>query len=108
MRDLPTLLNTLEPGASLVERHLWLMDLLQWVRGDLQSIDGALARLRRIQHHRVTLNGTEIIRWHGPQADLTLYRDPRQGWPVEGDHSFGLATYAGGVAFRNVRVSWIK
>ncbi len=35
MRDLPALLNTLEPDAGLVERHLWLMDLLQWVRGDI-------------------------------------------------------------------------
>ena len=46
MRDLPALLNTLEPDAGLVERHLWLMDLLQWVRGDSQSVPAALARIR--------------------------------------------------------------
>ncbi len=46
MRDLPSLLNTLDPDATLVERHLWLMDLLQWVRGDSQSVPAALARVR--------------------------------------------------------------
>ena len=45
MRDLSTLLNTLDPDATLVERHLWLADLLQWVRGDCQSVPAALARL---------------------------------------------------------------
>ena len=45
MRDLPSLLNTLDPDATLVERHLWLADLLQWVRGDCRSVPGALARL---------------------------------------------------------------
>jgi len=46
MRDLPALLQTLDPGASLVERHLWLMDLLQWIRGDSRSVPAALARIR--------------------------------------------------------------
>ena len=46
MRDLPQLLTTLDPDASLVERHLWLMDLLRWIRGDTPSVPGALARIR--------------------------------------------------------------
>ena len=45
MRDLPGLLNTLDPDATLVERHLWLAELLQWVRGDCRSVPAALARL---------------------------------------------------------------
>ncbi len=46
MRDLPTLLSTLDPDATLVERHLWLADLLQWIRGDCQSVPAALARIQ--------------------------------------------------------------
>ncbi len=44
MRDLPALLNTLDADASLVERHLWLLDLLQWIRGDSQSVAASVAR----------------------------------------------------------------
>lgn len=32
--DLATLLARLDPEAGLAERHLWLIDLLAWVRGD--------------------------------------------------------------------------
>ena len=32
-RDLPTLLETLDPEADLVHRHLWLIALLDWIRG---------------------------------------------------------------------------
>ena len=46
MRDLPALLRALDPDASLVERHLWLMDLLRWIRGDCRSVPAALARIR--------------------------------------------------------------
>lgn len=46
MRDLPALLQTLDPDASLVERHLWLMELLRWIRGDCQSVPATLARIR--------------------------------------------------------------
>ena len=46
MRDLPALLSSLDPAASRVERHLWLMDLLRWIRGPQPAVDGALARLR--------------------------------------------------------------
>lgn len=46
MRDLPTLLSTLDPDATLVDRHLWLADLLQWIRGDSQSVPAALARIQ--------------------------------------------------------------
>ncbi len=32
-RDLPALLDTLDPQADPVQRHLWLIALLQWLRG---------------------------------------------------------------------------
>ena len=45
MRDLPGLLDTLDPEATLVERHLWLVALLGWIRGDARSVSGAVARV---------------------------------------------------------------
>ncbi|MEO6626529.1 MAG: site-specific recombinase [Burkholderiaceae bacterium] len=45
MRDLPGLLGALDPGAPRVERHLWLLELLDWIRSDCKSVDAALARL---------------------------------------------------------------
>ena len=45
MRDLPELLGALDQDAPPVERHLWLLELLGWIRGDCSSVDAALARL---------------------------------------------------------------
>ena len=44
MPDLPGLLETLDPDATLVERHLWLVDLMGWIRGDARSVTAAVAR----------------------------------------------------------------
>ena len=57
---------------------------------------------------RVSLNGATIMEWQGNQDQLTLYRDPRRGWPVDGDHVFGLASYSGNASFRNLRITWLK
>ena len=43
--DLATLLARLDPAADLAQRHLWLIHLLAWVRGDDASVAGALGRL---------------------------------------------------------------
>lgn len=45
MRNLPGLLDKLDPGGTLVERHLWLIDLFAWIRGDGESVMAALARI---------------------------------------------------------------
>ena len=45
-RDLPGLLDALDPAAPLVQRHLWLVGLLDWIRGDRSSVDTALERLQ--------------------------------------------------------------
>lgn len=44
---LATLLARLDPNASLADRHVWLIDLLQWVRGDSRSAPAAVARLQQ-------------------------------------------------------------
>ena len=42
---LQRLLQTLNPQAALAERHLWLIRLLQWIRGDEHSAQAALNRV---------------------------------------------------------------
>ncbi len=46
MSDLNALLLALNPQASLAQRHLWLISLLDWVRGDGTSPDTSLQRVR--------------------------------------------------------------
>ena len=46
--DLIELLRAIDPEAPLAERHLWLMQLLDWVRGDTQDPDMAVARVRML------------------------------------------------------------
>jgi len=45
MRDLPALLDSLDPQAPLVQRHLWLVALFDWIRGDSSSAFAAIARV---------------------------------------------------------------
>jgi len=46
MRALADLLDLLEPGAGLAGRHLWLIDLLDWIRGKDRNPQAAVARLQ--------------------------------------------------------------
>ena len=46
MKDLRTLLGALDPQADLATRHVWLIDLLAWLRGDEESVEASLARLQ--------------------------------------------------------------
>ena len=46
MTDLRALLTALKPDADPASRHVWLIDLFSWLRGDQKSPDAALARLQ--------------------------------------------------------------
>ncbi|WOP15821.1 recombinase [Ottowia sp. SB7-C50] len=46
--DLIGLLRAIDPQAPLAERHLWLIRLLDWVRGDTGNPDVAVARVRML------------------------------------------------------------
>lgn len=46
MKDLRTLLNTLNPDAGLAERHVWLIRLFEWIRGDESSVQACSSRLQ--------------------------------------------------------------
>ena len=43
--DLAELLHALDPQADLAHRHLWLIELLGWIRGSNASVPRTLARL---------------------------------------------------------------
>ncbi|MBC7597784.1 MAG: recombinase, partial [Polaromonas sp.] len=43
--DLAELLDTMDAEAPLVQRHIWLIALLQWVRGNGRSAQAAAARV---------------------------------------------------------------
>ena len=45
--DLPALLNALDPNAALADRHVWLVHLFSWIRGDGTSTQ---ASVDRVQH----------------------------------------------------------
>lgn len=44
--ELPSLLAALDPGAGLAQRHLWLIHLLDWVRGQRDSVPAAVGRVQ--------------------------------------------------------------
>ncbi|MDD5480463.1 site-specific recombinase [Rhodoferax sp.] len=43
--DLSELLDALDPQADLAHRHLWLIDMLNWVRGSRNSVPRTLSRV---------------------------------------------------------------
>ncbi|MEO6291825.1 MAG: recombinase, partial [Burkholderiaceae bacterium] len=46
MRDLAQLLEAVDTEAPLAQRHLWLIELFGWVRGDASSTAAAINRLQ--------------------------------------------------------------
>ena len=46
MKDLPSLLRALDPVADLADRHVWLIKLFEWIRGDKTSTQAAVARVQ--------------------------------------------------------------
>ena len=46
MKDLRTLLSSLDPEADLARRHVWLIQLFEWLRGDERSSQACAARLQ--------------------------------------------------------------
>jgi len=44
--DLGRLLTDLDPAAPLAQRHLWLIALLEWVRGQGNSVEAAISRVQ--------------------------------------------------------------
>ncbi|MDP2262299.1 MAG: site-specific recombinase [Hydrogenophaga sp.] len=61
--ELPSLLRTLDPHAPLAQRHLWLIELLRWVRGDAKDPQASVARVRELLD-AVQDQPEWLTRWH--------------------------------------------
>ncbi len=46
MKNLPALLDELRPDAPLADRHIWLIKLFEWIRGDESSAPAAVSRVQ--------------------------------------------------------------
>ncbi len=46
MNNLPALLEALRPDAPLADRHIWLIKLFEWIRGDESSAPAAVSRVQ--------------------------------------------------------------
>jgi site-specific recombinase len=46
MQDINRILDALEPSAPLAQRHIWLIQVLDWVRGDGKSVPAAVSRVQ--------------------------------------------------------------
>ncbi|MDO9480358.1 MAG: site-specific recombinase [Hydrogenophaga sp.] len=44
--ELPQLIDALDAQAPLAQRHLWLVELLRWVRGEAKDPEASVARVR--------------------------------------------------------------
>ena len=89
--DLTRLLNALDPGAGRAERHLWLADLLAWVRAGMGEGDdpaGAVARVRLLLD-AVQARPEWLPRWH---AWWQLFKDTVDPAPLLADFGFAPRT----------------
>ena len=64
-KDLPALLDALNPDADLVQRHLWLIALLDWIRGPKGSPATALGHIEMLLDVLETREDTRLTfqRW---------------------------------------------
>ena len=60
--DLSQLLDRLDPEAPLAQRHLWLIDLLGWIRGDGRDPQDSVARVRQFID-AVAADPAHLQRW---------------------------------------------
>lgn len=60
VKDLPALLDALNPDADLVQRHLWLIALLDWIRGPQGSPATALGHIEMLLDVLETRNDTRL------------------------------------------------
>ena len=85
---LPDLLQSLDPNASLAQRHLWLMAALGWVRGDETDPQTSVLRVRAFLD-AVEGDAALAERWH---AWWQRFTDAVDMTPLLADHGFAPRT----------------
>lgn len=61
--ELPALLDALDARAPMAQRHLWLIELLRWVRGEAEDPQASVARVRLLLD-TVQTRPEWLARWH--------------------------------------------
>ena len=82
--DLAELLDALDPQAELVQRHLWLIALLAWVRGNCQSVPTSVARVELLLD-ALQARPELLTRW---QAWWQTLANTLDGAPLLADYGF--------------------
>ena len=82
------LLDRLDPGAPLAERHLWLIEVLQWVRGTDGDARASVARLQVLLDTAQARPGW-VRRW---RAWWRRFTDTVDLAPLLADHGFAPRT----------------
>jgi site-specific recombinase len=71
--DLPELITALDPDAQAVQRHLWLVALFEWIRGDCSSVPASLARVQLLMDaFQIRLEARERLQVWWQKLLLTL------------------------------------
>jgi site-specific recombinase len=86
--DLQTLLDDLNPNAPLAERHLWLIEVLRWIRGDGVDPQNSVIRVRQLLE-KVQDDTAWLARWNRWWACFTQAVDVT---PLLADHGFAPRT----------------
>ena len=82
------LLDRLDPGAPLAERHLWLIEVLQWVRGTDGDARASVARLQLLLD-TAEAHPDWLRRW---RAWWCRFTDTVDLAPLLADHGFAPRT----------------
>ena len=106
-RDLQGLLAGLDPSADVARRHIWLIDLFDWLRGDRASPQAAMGRVLLLLdaiEARPELRERVRAWWRAFTRDVdlsTLLADygfaPRTAFPLERLPQGGRAGEHGGL-----------
>jgi site-specific recombinase len=83
-----TLLDALDPNASLAQRHLWLIGVLRWVRGQAREPQASVERLRELLD-ALQVSPDALRRWH---AWWKLFMAHVDATPLLADHGFAPRT----------------
>jgi site-specific recombinase len=86
--DPSSLISALDPRAPLAQRHLWLIEVLRWVRGDAFDPNLSVARLRALLD-ALESRPEDLTRWHRWWRQFIHQVDAT---PLLADHGFAPRT----------------
>ncbi|MDO5653166.1 MAG: site-specific recombinase [Brachymonas sp.] len=100
---LQQLLQQLHPYAKPVQRHLWLYDLMEWIRGDRRDVQAAVGRVRQIVAAAQD-NAELLTRWHVWRKQFFRHVDPT---PLLADFGFAPRTAFMSEFAHRLRRKWL-